>query len=233
VALHRRYLSPTESSVKRRAARYDARRRMRGQNFKFLGIVIIVIAAIVAVLKTWYVDVVVVGHDAMAPTLIAGDTVLVWRGSEAEHGAVMLCHHPTIDARYVIGRVVGRNGADLTVDRGRLRIEGSFPENQWSGTVQFRDPSGRFQQPMRWGHEQLGNDFHLIFMREGGELRMRPIANYDGLYLLDDNRTYVGEDSREFGPVPESRCIGRVFMRVAMSEATPPEIENRRFQIIQ
>jgi signal peptidase I len=205
---------------------------MRGQNLKFLAGVLVILGIVVAVLKTWYVDVVTVGHDGMAPTLIAGDTVLVWRETVAEHGAIMLCHHPTDDARFVLGRVVGRNGTDITVDRGRLRIEGTFPPIDWRGEVQFYDRPEHAQVTMGWGIEHLGNDDHLIFVRDGRQLRMRPVSHYDGLYLLDDNRTYASEDSREFGPVPEARCIGRVFMRVGMSPSTPPEVGNRAFQIL-
>lgn len=205
---------------------------MKGQGWKFLGIVVLVLGIVAAILKTWFVDIVVVGHDAMAPTLFAGDTVLVWRDSHADHGAVMLCRHPTLDTRFVMGRVVGRNGAEIGTDRGRLRIEGTYPATDWRGTVQYYDRVDHVQVPMRWGVEALGNDAHLVFQREGRQFRLNPTGDYDGLYLLDDNRTYTGEDSREFGPVPESRCIGRVFMRVSMSETTPPEIGNARFDII-
>lgn len=205
---------------------------MRGQNLKFLAIVAVILAIVAAVLKTWFIEIVTVGHDGMAPTLFAGDTVIVWRDASPDHGTIMLCHHPTDPTRFVIGRVVGRNGADITVDRGRLRIETTFPSIAWSGTVQSYDHTDHVLVPMRWGIEQLGNDAHLVFSREGREMRMRPVANYDGLFLLDDNRTYTGEDSREFGPVPESLCIGRVLVRVGMSDATPPEIGNRAYQLL-
>jgi len=205
---------------------------MRGQNLKFFAGVLVILAIIAGVLKTWYVDIVTVGHDGMAPTLFIGDTVIVWRDATPDHGAIMLCHHPTDPARFVMGRVVGRNGVDITLDRGRLRIAGTFPPVEWRPNLQYYDPVAQMQVNMRWGFEQLGNDRHRIFEREGREMRLRPIAAYDGLYLLDDNRTYNGEDSREFGPVPESRCVGRIILRVGMSEGTPPEVENRQFQIL-
>lgn len=205
---------------------------MRGQNLKFLAVVLVVVGVIAGVLKTWFVDIVTVGHDGMAPTLVAGDTVLVWRDPVPEHGAIMLCRHPTDDTRFVMGRVVGRNGTDLTVDRGRLRIEGTFPPIDWRGEVPFYDRADHVQVQMRWGIEHLGNDDHLVFTRDGRDLRMRPVSEYDGIYLLDDNRTYTGEDSREFGPIPESRCIGHVFMRVGMAEGTPPEVGNRTVQLL-
>lgn len=205
---------------------------MRWQNLKFFAGVVVVLGIFAAILKTWYVDIVTIGHDGMAPTLITGDTVLVWRDPVPEHGAIMLCRHPTDDARFVIGRVVGRNGTDITVDRGRLRIEGTFPAIDWRGTVQFYDRTDHVQVPMRWGIEALGNDDHLVFQRDRRDVRMRPVSEYDGVYLMGDNRTYNGEDSREFGPIPESRCIGHVFMRVGMAPETPPEVGNRSIQLL-
>lgn len=205
---------------------------MRWQNLKFLAIVAVILGITWGVLRTWFLDVVTVGHNGMAPTLIAGDTVLVWRDSVAEHGAIMLCRHPSDQTRFVMGRVVGRNGTDLSLDRGRLRIQGTFPPVDWRGTVDFYDPGERAMVPMLWGIEHLGNDDHRIFTREHRQMRLTPISDYDGIYLLDDNRTYTGEDSREFGPVPESRCIGHVFMRVGMAPATPPEVGNRSVQLL-
>ncbi len=205
---------------------------MRGQNLKFLLGVAVILAIVWGVLRAYYIEIVTVGHDGMAPTLIAGDTVVVWRDPVPEHGAIMLCRHPTDDTRFVIGRVVGRNGTDLSVDRGRLRIEGTFPPIDWRGEVPFYDRADRVQVQMNWGIEHLGNDDHLVFMRTGRELRMRPMSEYDGIYLLDDNRSYTGEDSREFGPIPESRCIGHIFMRVGMADGTPPEVGNRSVQLL-
>ena len=215
------------------AARATLGSQMRGQNLKFFLGVLVFLGIVGAVLKTWYVDIVTVGHDGMAPTLFAGDTVLVWRGSEPEHGAIMLCHHPTDPTRFVIGRIVGRNGAAIRADRGRLQIEETYPPIDWHGTVQYADPVSHQPVAMRWGYEALGNDNHLVFQRDGREMQLRPVGYYDGFYLLDDNRTYPREDSREFGAVPEGRCVGRVFMRVAMSPSTPPEIENQRFQLLR
>jgi signal peptidase I len=205
---------------------------MRGQNLKFLAVVLVVLGIVVAVLKTWFVEVVTVGHDAMAPTLVTGDTVLVWRDTVFEHGSIVLCRHPTDDTRFVMGRIVGRNGTDITVDRGRLRIEGTFPPVDWRGEAPFYDRADHVQVQMRWGIEHLGNDDHEVFERDGRELRLRPVSAYDGLYLLNDNRTYLGEDSREYGPVPESRCIGRIFMRVGMGPGMPTEVGNRSVQTI-
>ncbi|MCZ7679215.1 MAG: hypothetical protein M5U28_10860 [Sandaracinaceae bacterium] len=53
-----------------------------------------------------------------------------------------------------------------------------------------------------------------------------------GLYILNDNRTYVGEDSRTFGEVTPSTCVGRVFMRLTAAPS-PAEIGNAPLDVIE
>ena len=48
-------------------------------------------AAIAAgILRVFFVDVVTVGHNGMAPTLLLGDQVLVWRDAQVNHGDIVV-----------------------------------------------------------------------------------------------------------------------------------------------
>ena len=193
---------------------------------KFLAGVLVILGIAVAVLKTWYVDVVTVGHNGMAPTMIVGDQVLVWRDAAPEHGDIMLCAHPHESSRWVIGRIVGMPGMELSEARGQLRVNGVVPDRDFRGTIDFRDAETDRVVQMRWGIEDLGNDEHLFFIRADREYTMRPVARLNGYFLLGDNRTHAGEDSRTFGPVPPGTCRGQIFMRLTMSPDTPPEVGN-------
>lgn len=206
---------------------------MRKRNFaKFAVVVLVVLGIIGAILKTWYLDVVEIGHNGMAPTLIAGDTVLLWRSAAVEHGDVVLCRHPTDTARWVLGRVVGRNGTELAVVRGQLTVEGHVPPTDFREEVDFLDRGDGERVRMRYGWEHLGNDEHMIFLRADREMRMRATGGYDGLYLIGDNRTYTGEDSRTFGVIAESACVGQIFARLWASPESPAETGNGDFDII-
>jgi signal peptidase I len=206
---------------------------MRMRNFaKFLAFVAVVLCIIGAVLKTWFVAIVEIGHNGMAPTLVAGDTVVLWRDASIEHGDIVLCHHPTDTTRWVLGRVVGRNGTQLSVVRGQLTVEGRVPPTDLREEVDFLDRGDGERVRMRFGVEHLGNDEHFVFARTDRPMRMRPTGDYDGLYLLGDNRTYTGEDSRTFGPIAESTCVGQIFMRIWASPESPAEVGNGDFDII-
>ncbi len=207
---------------------------MRKRNFaKFAAFVVVVLCIIGAILKTWYVEVVEVGHNGMAPTLIAGDTVLVWRNASIEHGDVVLCHHPTETTQWVLGRVIGRNGTAISVVRGQLTIDRTVPATDYHDDIEFVDRADGDRVRTRWGWEQLGNDQHPVFLRSDRPMRMRATGDYDGLYLIGDNRTYAGQDSRTFGPVDETTCIGQVFVRIWASPESPVEVGNGNFDMIR
>ena len=206
---------------------------MRLRQFaKFMVLVLGVLGIIGAVLNTWYVDIVEVGHNGMAPTLIAGDTVLVWRNAAIDHGDVVLCHDPRNPAGWVLGRVLGRNGTALAVVRGQLTIEGRVLPTDYRDDVDFVDRADGNRVRMLLAWEHLGNDDHMTFARSEHVVRMRPTGDYDGLYLIGDNRTYGGQDSRTFGPVSETSCQGEVFLRIWASPDTPAEIGNHDFEFI-
>ena len=201
---------------------------------KFLAVVVVLVAIAAGILKLFFVDIVVVGHNAMAPTMIAGDRLLVWRsGGDYRMGDTLLCPHPSQPGRYVLGRVMGRPGATLEIARGQLRINGQAPDQDSQATMAFRDHVTGHTSRMRYAVEDVLGTTHGIFEREGRPLHMRPHRVRGGVFLLSDNRTFVGEDSRSFGEVVPSTCIGRVFMRLTPSEQTPPELDNGYLDIVR
>lgn len=167
------------------------------------------------VLRLFFMDVVVMGHDGMAPTLIAGDEVFMWRGADdAEMGDIVVCQHPQRAGQMVMGRVMGRSNMTIKTVRGLLDVSGTRPSRDIKETVDFR--SVDMQRPIRvqLSEDTLGNFTHHAFWPDGHPLRLRetqvPVNHY---YLLGDNRTQHGNDSRTFGTVPANTCVGKLFMR--------------------
>ncbi|HEY8427379.1 MAG TPA: signal peptidase I [Sandaracinaceae bacterium] len=200
---------------------------------KFFGVLLVIVLAAGGVLYAFFVKVVEIGHNAMAPTLIFGDRVLVWNTQRFAFGDVALCRHPQQPGRYVVGRVVGRPGQVVSIERGVLRISGDAPATDVRGTVLFADAETGRRVRMRHALEVLIDHDHHVFWREGSQPRMRrPHEVRSGLFLLSDNRTYDGEDSRTFGEVDPSTCIGRVFLRLTAAPS-PPEVANGALDIIE
>jgi signal peptidase I len=200
---------------------------------KFLGVVLAIALIAGGVLYGFFVKIVEVGHNAMAPTMILGDRVLVWKTTELELGDIALCAHPQEPGRYVMGRVVGRTGQTITFERGQLQINGETPDSQTLQDLEFDDAETGRRQRMRLGRENILDRTHWTFRRTTSEPRMRrPHRVGPGLFLLSDNRTHLGEDSRAYGEVTPSTCVGRVFMRLTAAPS-PSEVGNAALDRIQ
>lgn len=200
---------------------------------KFLGVVAVILLVAAAILYFFFVRVVTVGHNAMAPTVMLGDQILVWRSQSFELGDMVLCPHPSEQGRYVLGRIVGRPGDTISMDRGMLHINGQVPDNDIHDPIRWLDPETGRIRTMLWGVEDILDHDHYFFREDGRRPpEMRPHRVQGGAYLLSDNRSYLGEDSRDFGEVPEVMCIGKVFMRLTAAES-PPEIGNSWLDILE
>lgn len=181
-------------------------------------------AVVAAVFQIFWVDMAVVGHNAMAPTLVAGDRVLMWRDPTVEMGDILICAHPSRPGEFVMGRVVGKTGMQIDTNRGQLRIAGTTVDRDFRGTYSFMDTTLGRPEQMRYGIEKMGNTDHAFFERERSRFEIRPREVRKGIFLLSDNRTYPQQDSRVFGDVDPSTCIGEVFMRLIPSkEQSMPE----------
>lgn len=201
--------------------------------FKVLAFLAAVVGIALAVLRTWFVDVVTVAHNGMAPTMILGDRVLLWRDARIARNDIVLCRHPRDATRWVIGRVAVEPGGSIELQRGTLVLGGRRVSADVRGTVSFTDGETGRTQRMRWGIEEFSDyQEHLFFQPDDRQLYLTPMANVGGLYLLGDNRGHVGEDSRAFGVVQAQSCRGVVFMRLTAAEGLPEELPHGPLDIL-
>lgn len=181
--------------------------------------------AIAGLLQYFFVDRMAVGHDAMAPTIFAGETIFVWRDAEPNLGRVVICDHPRRPGNLVIGRVIAIPGMTVSSERNELVVSGRRPAKDVVAKVSWRDPTTGRSEPVIYGDLQLGNMEHGFFEPESGvRLRSTEIRRR-GVYLLGDNRAAEGQDSRYFGPVDPGTCRGRVVLRVGRSDTAPSEVD--------
>lgn len=166
-----------------------------------------------AIMRIFFVTPVNVGHNGMAPTMLAGEQVLMWKGSEGELGDIVVCAHPST-SEVVIGRIIATGGMEVSSDRGQLDVSGTVPDIDLMDEVSFYNTDAGRNEPMTLGIERLGNTEHQIFMRERAEFRVVDTTVPTGrIYILGDNRGDNTHDSRAFGPVDPTTCIGTLFMR--------------------
>ena len=196
---------------------------LRMQLLKFVVLLAVVFGIVVGILRWQYVDVVAVANDNMAPTVFAGDEVFVWRTDEFDHGDILVCRHPRNAGAYVMGRVIGRPGMSIRIERAQLFINNQRVDQNYSGEFQLADPSGHLQR-YNWGYEHLGEVEHLVMQRLDRPQTMRPVERVGGLFLMSDNRAPPPDDSRTYGPIQPQNCIGRVFMRWTASGRAPEAV---------
>lgn len=205
---------------------------LRGQLFKLVGVVALIVVIVGAILRYTYVDVVTVSNDAMAPTIFGGDTVLVWRTTEFDHGDVVLCRHPRQQGDWLLGRVLGRPGMSLRIDRGQFEINRQRVDRDFQGEFRFEDQQNHNVATYSHGVENLGEVHHLFMQRTDRNLTMRPVNDVNGLFLVTDNRTWIGGDSRTLGAVPEASCTGVVFMRWSPGGRAPEELDQGHLDLL-
>jgi signal peptidase I len=193
-----------------------------------------VLFVIGVVLRFFFVELAVVGHDGMAPTLVAGELVAVWRYAEPEIGDVFICQHPTQSGKHVLGRVMAKPGYVIRLnEHGQITVGNDAIPLSNKGVQRFYDSQLKQIVRMRWGVVEFGYTTHEYFSREGMAFTMRPAKVTRGIYLLSDNRTSRGHDSRYYGEVDPEACIGQVFMRLKPAPPKGDDIDHGWMEIIK
>ncbi|MEM7449753.1 MAG: signal peptidase I [Myxococcota bacterium] len=186
-----------------------------------------------AVLHFFFVDRVIVGHNGMAPTVFAGDEVILWRQGNVEMGDVVLCQHPGNPSQVVLGRVYAKHAMTISTDRrGQISVANTLVDRDYIGETQFQDQVAGINYIMSWGYARLGNSEHLFFVRKGGRPRIFETKVNKGLFLLGDNLSNPRWDSRSFGEVDPESCSGSMFLRWKPSGTAPEEFGNGYFDLL-
>lgn len=204
------------------------------KNLIKLALALAVLALIVgAVLRVFFVDVAVVGHDGMAPTLVAGDYVAIWRNAAANISDVMICQHPGEPNKHVMGRVIAKAGYKVQTDHfGQIVVGDITIMRDFRGERRFFDTTRNEMLTMHYGIAKFGYYDNEFFIEKGKKPLLRPATVKKGVFLLGDNYTSVGNDSRYYGEVDPETCVGEVFMRLWPAESRGDDIRHFPLEFI-
>ncbi|MGB3633113.1 MAG: signal peptidase I [Rubrobacteraceae bacterium] len=140
------------------------------------------------VVRPFVAEVFRIPSESMAPTLEAGDRVLVnkfvYRFTEPERGDLVLFEEPVNEGPLAIKRVVGLPGDKVAVWDGVLFVNGERREEFY---VDYQTADSTF-----FGPERVPEDHMLV---------------------MGDNRAN-SLDSRSFGAVPDEDVLGKVSLRL-------------------
>ena len=148
------------------------------------------------------------------PNLFAGDVVLIARRSKPDVTELVRCLDPDAPGRFVVGRVVGVTGEEVTFVDDALRVNGK------------REPTGSPCEPVRatmiapstQGEVEVGCTYEEFSGRRQGVLR--GVTDHDAaftqkvetgrIFLASDNRR-LHQDSRDYGQLNPDTCTQIVY----------------------
>jgi len=187
--------------------------------------VIGVVGSILA--KEFFVDVVEINHNGMAPNVVAGDEIAVWRGATADMANVMVCEHPTRQGELVIGRAVAFAGHTIHKDyNGVIYVDDDRTATEAEGVKVFYDVTMKKQYQMTYGKISYGTRHdHTYFIERGTTLDLPTYTVSSGMYLLGDNRSDRIHDSRVFGEVQPDTCLGQAFLRLKSAPSNDDDLD--------
>jgi len=172
------------------------------------------VLAVAAAVGWFFFDPDVVMDQSMAPTMWAGDRILVLKRGRVDRGDVVVCDHPEFPGQTIMGRVVGLPGDAIEIFRGQLSLNGNVVYEESEGPFLYMDRTSSteaFEFRLRLKTHIFGGTFaYLLYDEKAGLSDVPKTVVESGYYLLADNRA-GGLDSRAYGEVHESLCRGRAF----------------------
>jgi signal peptidase I len=180
-------------------------------------LVVLGVVARLTVMKVWTIPDDPVLGLSMAPTLNAGDTVILWTVGERAFGELVRCPDPEDPQRWVVGRIVGMSGDVIEVSQGILKVNGTrYNVSDACQTSQFTltDEKGNTFEATCSRVEMAGG-WHFRSMVKGHtpERVVKHEVGPGRFYLLSDNRS-LHDDSRDFGAIDAATCKELISFRL-------------------
>jgi signal peptidase I len=194
-----------------------------GKYLKFLAWVVGILAIIAIVLRLTVFEVWTVPDDpelvaSLAPTLRAGDMVLVMRRGDRGLNDLVRCKDPDYPQQHVVARLVGVGGEtvefqglDVAVDRKRYTSSEACAE----GIVTFPHPKSGAPMQGTCNRVEMGGGWHYrLYSADGYPIKdQKHTVGAGRVYLVSDNRSFH-LDSRDYGALPKADCPEKVVFRL-------------------
>jgi signal peptidase I len=166
-------------------------RKTRPRHSALSWLVVILVAALISILlRDFVVQTFFVPSASMEPTLQIGDRILVQKvGFSLQRGDIVVFHHPARDTEPplnedLVKRIIGLPGETIWSEGNTVYIDGKPLSEPWL-------PKG-------------------TMLGQAISRQTIPAGQY---FMMGDNRS-DSYDSRDWGPIPASTIIGRVFLVV-------------------
>ena len=143
---------------------------------------------------------------SIAPSLLAGDSLLLSRRSTSEPGALVRCADPDAAGRFVIGRILGGAGAAVDIENGVVRINNRSPSAPTAcGRATVRNPATQEDLDLKCSDEEYGGIYHQVLQGPTAEKDTHVAVDLGHVFLVSDDRV-IHLDSRDFGQISAVTC---------------------------
>lgn len=168
--------------------------------------------------KVWTIPDDPILDASLAPSVAAGDVVLVLTRGDRGVGDLVRCTDPEDAQRWVVGRIYGVEGDRVSVAQGTVTVNGhrnSTQESCVENQVTTIDPRSGAPAKLSCSRVELAGGWHFIALgpETGVETPREHLVGPGRYYLISDNRNNH-EDSRDFGAVLKETCIDRISFRL-------------------
>lgn len=159
---------------------------------------------------------------SIAPTLLPGDWLILWRGHMPGFGDLVVCPDPEAPGLVFIGRIAGEGGDTLAIDEvGALTVNNARVRSEsacTTPTFTVAHPTTGDEVELRCDIETLGGVHHRRALVPASNVAIKPVASKrevepGSVFLVSDNRLFFF-DSRDFGPLPKASCKESIIFRL-------------------
>jgi signal peptidase I len=169
---------------------------------------------------------------SLAPTLRAGDWIILWRLTPPGFGDLAMCDDPDNPGYKVIGRIAGEGNdqirvkaADITINKKKQATESACNPSR----VEVADPTSGASVQLTCSIEAMGGVKHMrLNSKKTSDFSTEVEPGF--LFLLSDNRD-MPYDSRNYGNLDKDTCKESVVFRLVSAEGMS-DVESR-FTFIQ
>jgi signal peptidase I len=190
---------------------------------RLLAWVVGLVGALTLALYAFVVDVWTVPSDdalltaSIAPTLLPGDVVVVWRHAWLDHGYLARYPDPDAPGRFVAARAIAGGGETVSFDSEIVSIDNHSTKSSHRcdpGDVMVHDPTSGSDVLLACEVQEYG-EMSFSVLRSYATPRSSPKHTVQpGRWFLVSDDRHVHLDSRDYGEVDPEACQ-HVLFRVA------------------
>ena len=176
---------------------------------------VIVAVTLTIIGRIFFFEVAQTESFSMIPSIMPGDTVMVFTRGVLGPGEVALCKDPENPDQMVVGRIMGVPGSTFALDNNAPIINGMRIHHAFDlPPLLYEDKTGgeTFEYTIDVATEKVaGHVYNVALMDRAGDKSFKETEIESGFFLIGDNRNKAW-DSRHFGEIPIEDCIGTPIM---------------------